>query len=293
MPSFDPLELPIPQRHQYLIGTVAPRPIAFASTISEEGIPNLAPYSFFNVFSSNPPIAIFSSNRRVRNQTTKDTLHNVEANREVVINLVNHAIVQQMALASVDYPAEVNEFEKAGLTPVASDIVKPFRVKEAPASFECKVEDILPLGDNGGAGNLIICRIVRMHLADEILDENQKVDPYKADLMGRMGRAFYCRANGESVFPLVRSVVEMSMGFDQLPEPIRHSTVLTGNDLAQLAGLTEIPAFDESILADAEVIDAQAGNVQDRSLRLHQYAQQLIATGKLHLAWQVLLSEIQ
>ena len=289
MLTIDPAQTPIPELHQYLIGAVAPRPIAFASTRSPEGDTNLAPYSFFNVFSSNPPILVFSSNRRVRGNTTKDTLHNVEATREVVINIVNYNLVHQMALASVEYPAGISEFEKTGLTPLPAQRVKAYRVAEAPVQFECRVQDIIPLGQDGGAGNLIICEVLLIHIQKEILDEQGRIDPYKADLVARMGRAFYCRANGEAVFPLVRPTNELGIGVDQLPESVRLSRVLTGNDLARLAAVTALPQPRPDILADPEVMDALAGNVQDRDLRLHRYAQQLIEAGDLDQAWQVLL----
>ena len=293
MRSIDPTQIPTPELHQYLIGTVAPRPIAFVSSLSAEGEPNLAPYSFFNVFGSNPPIAVFSSNRRVRDNSTKDTFSNVEATREVVINLVSHDIVHQMTLASVEYPHGVSEFAKAGLTPLPSEVVKPFRVKESPVQFECKVEQMIPTGEGGGAGTLMVCRILRMHLSEHIFDENDKIDPQRIDLMGRLGRAFYCRANGDAVFPILRPVNRIGMGVDQLPEHIQLSPILTGNDLAQLAAYPELPPFDEATLSDPEVMNARAGNQQDMSRRLHLHAQQAIADGNLDLAWQVLLSEVQ
>ena len=199
MLSIDPSKIPTKDLHQYILGAVSPRPIAFASTISTEGVPNLAPYSFFNAFSSNPPILIFSSNRRVSNNTTKDTLKNVEDTGEVVINVVPHAIVRQMALASIEYGPEVNEFVKSGLTPLPSECVRPFRVAESPVQMECTVERILPLGEGGGAGNLIICRIVRMHISESVLNEKGRIDPHKIDLMGRMGRFYYVRASGAAV----------------------------------------------------------------------------------------------
>lgn len=291
MRSIDPTQVSTPELHQYLIGTVAPRPIAFVSSLSADGDPNLAPYSFFNVFGSNPPIAVFSSNRRVRDNSTKDTLGNVEATREVVINLVSYDIVQQMTLASVEYPHGVSEFTKAGLTPIPSEVVKPFRVQESPVQLECKVEQMIPTGDSGGAGTLIVCRILRLHMSEHIFDENDKIDPQRIDLMARMGRAFYCRAHGEAVFPILRPVNRIGMGVDQLPEHIRLSAVLTGNDLAQLAAYPEAPSFDEGSLSDPEIMNARAGNQQDMSRRLHLHAQQAIAEGNIDLAWQVLLSE--
>lgn len=293
MLTIDPQSTPTPDLHQYLIGSVAPRPIAFVSSLSAEGEPNVAPYSFFNVFGSNPPIAVFSSNRRVRDHSTKDTLGNVEATGEVVINLVNYAMVHQMTLASVEYPRGVNEFEKAGLTPLPADLVKPFRVKESPVQMECKVEQMIPTGEGGGAGTLIVCRIVRIHIDEAIIDERGRIDPHKADLMGRMGRAFYCRASGEAVFPILRPVNKIGIGVDQLPQHIRLSEVLTGNDLARLAAVEEPPAYEESMLADPEVMNALAGNAQDRRRRLHLHAQALIAADEVDRAWQVLLTEAE
>jgi len=241
MLTIDPIQIPTKDLHQYILGAVSPRPIAFASTISTDGVPNLAPYSFFNAFSSNPPILIFSSNRRVANNTTKDTLKNVEDTGEVVINVVPHAIVRQMALASIEYGPEVNEFVKSGLTPLPSECVRPFRVAESPVQMECTVEKILPLGDDGGAGNLIICRIVRMHISESILNEKGRIDPHKIDLMGRMGRFYYVRASGAAVEEIVQEVTSLGIGFDGLPKTLLHSKVLTGNNLGQLASLTALP----------------------------------------------------
>jgi len=221
MIRIDPQNTPTADLHQYLLGSVSPRPICFASTVDSEGNPNLAPYSFFNVFSSNPPIAIFSSNRRVRDNTTKDTLHNIESTKEVVINVVNYDIVQQMTLASIEYPSTVNEFEKAGFTALKSELIKPLRVKESPVQMECKVKEIIPLGESGGAGNLIVCEVVLMHINETILDDEGKIDPHKIDLMGRMGRAFYCRASGDAVMKIHRPVNQIGIGIDALPESVR------------------------------------------------------------------------
>lgn len=240
--SINPDAIPTREFHQFLLGSVAPRPIAFVSTINEDGVANLAPYSFFNVFSSNPPIAVFSSNRRVSNNTTKDTLYNIQLNKEAVINVVDYSIVRQMAIASVEFPSSISEFEKSGLTPQKAEIVSPPMVKESPASMECTVEDIITLGEHGGAGHLIICKIHRLHVREEAIDENDRIDPHKMDLMGRMGRAFYCRASGENVFPIVQAVTKVCIGFDSLPAEIRTSQILTGNELAMLAGALELPA---------------------------------------------------
>lgn len=291
MLTIDPANTPIPDLHQYLVGAVAPRPIAFASTISEDGIPNLAPYSFFNVFGSNPPTLIFSSNRRVRGNTTKDTLHNVEATQEVVINVVNHAIVNQMSLAGIDYPSNVSEFDKSGLTPIPSDLVKPFRVKESPVQFECTVKEIIPLGEEGGAANLIICDVLRLHINEMILGENGRIDPHKIDLMGRMGRAFYVRASGEHVYPIQRPVSVLGIGFDGLPQDVLRSTILTGNDLAELAAFEAIPAANPDLMKDPRIMDILAGNQQDQEKQLHLYAQELIQAKEVLKAWEVLLVE--
>lgn len=245
MLSIIPSEIPQGVLHQHLLGCISPRPIAFASTVDENGNSNIAPYSFFNCFSSNPPILVFSSNRKGTDNTTKDTLHNVEATGEVVINMVSHSILRQMTVASIAYPAGVSEFEKSGLTPIESDLVKPFRVKESPAQLECKVQQIIPLGDKGGAGNLIICEVVKMHIDENVMDENGKIDPQKIDLMGRMGRAFYVRASGKNVYPIFQNVGEITIGFDQLPESIRNSEILTGNNLGQLAGMTALPTAED------------------------------------------------
>ncbi|MEM6966521.1 MAG: flavin reductase family protein [Bacteroidota bacterium] len=241
MLAIDPKKTPQKDLHQYLLGCVAPRPIAFASTVDENGNHNIAPYSFFNCFSSAPPIVIFSSNRRGTDNTTKDTLHNIQTTGEVVINMVSHSIVHQMAVASISFPPEVDEFKKSGLTPIPSDLVKPYRVAESPAQLECKVQQIISLGDQGGAGNLIICEVVRIHIDENVLNDNKRIDPHKIDLMGRMGRAFYVRASGENIYSIYQRVTEIAIGYDQLPESIRNSEILTGNNLGQLAGLTALP----------------------------------------------------
>ena len=236
----NPGDLKTKDLHQFIIGSVAPRPIAFASTLDENGVANIAPYSFFNAFSSNPPIVVFSSNRRVSNNTTKDTLHNIEKTGEVVINMVNYDIVHQMALSSIEYPADVSEFEKSGLTPIPADLVKPFRIKESPVHMECQVREINTLGREGGAGHLIICDVLRLHIKDEIID-NGRINPHKIDLVGRMGRAYYCRASGDAVFSLYQPVTRLGIGWDSLPQSIRESTVLSGQEISALASLPGKP----------------------------------------------------
>lgn len=257
MLKIDPSTTPTADMHQYLLGAVSPRPIAFASTIDENGVANLAPYSFFNCFSSNPPTLVFSSNRKVSDNTTKDTLHNVEKNKEVVVCAVNYSIVRQMTIASVSFPSEVSEFEKSGLTPVKADLVKPYLVKESPVNMECRVTDIISLGDKGGAGNLIICEVLRMHIDEAILDEEQKIDPHKIDLMGRMGRAFYTRASGDSIHKIFQPVVPVTIGFDQLPDNVKTSKILTGNNLGQLAGMKTAPIESEVLALKTENKEVQ------------------------------------
>lgn len=283
----NPNSLSTAQLHQILVGTINPRPIALASTMDEDGNPNLAPYSFFNVFSSNPPIMIFSSNRKVSDGLTKDTLHNVMTTKEVVINVVNFSIVHQMAVTSVGFPTGVSEFDKAGLTPIKSDEVKPFRVKESPVQYECKVQEIIPLGDKGGAGHLIICEVVRIHISDLIFDDNGKIDPIKLDTVGRMGRAFYTRASGD-IFKIHQPVNQISVGYDQLPEHVQESTVLSGNDIGKLAGLPKLPT-NEEILALKN--DKRITYLMEApsNYALHTYARAEIKAGHYEYALKLLM----
>jgi len=289
MLSIDPKDTPQKDLHQFILGTVAPRPIAFVSTIDEEGNKNLAPYSFFNAFSSNPPIVVFSSNRRGSDNTTKDTLHNVRVSGECVINAVNYAIVRQMAVASVDFPTGVSEFEKTGLTPIPSDLVKAFRVAESPAHMECKVKDIITLGEGGGAGHLIICEVVRMHIAHEVLTDRKRIDPDKMDLMGRMGRAYYVRCSGDAIHTIVQEYNPVSIGYDHLPDHIKNSPVLTGNDLGKLAGQVSFPTLEE--IADAreqaDVIQALAQHNPTEAL--HYLAKTYLDKEEVKRGFSVLL----
>ena len=289
MKTIDPKAIPTSELHQYILGSVAPRPIAFASTMDAEGRPNLAPYSFFNAFSSNPPILVFSSNRKVSDNTTKDTLHNVRETGEVVVHAVNFSMVRQMTLASVEYPPEVNEFEKAGFTPVPSVLVRPFRVAESPVHMECKVRDIITLGDGGGAGHLIICDVLLLHISEDVLDERGRINPHKMDLVGRMGRFYYARASGEAVYNIEQRVDKFGMGFDRLPFGIRHSRILTGNDLAQLAAL-EFPPTAEAL--DLIALDSRLEGIQATNNpkdELHRIVQTELAKADIHtascLAW--------
>lgn len=286
-----PSEIKTAQLHAYLLGAVAPRPICFASTIDEEGNMNLSPFSFFNVFGSKPPILVFSPARRVRNNTIKHTLENAIQTKEVVINVVNYAIVQQMSLASCEYEKGVNEFEKAGLTPIASELVKPFRVKEAPVQLECKVLEVKATGDEGGAGNLVICEVVCMHINDEVLNEQLQIDPHKIDLVARMGGDFYCRASGNAVFEVAKPNLNLGVGVDQLPATIRLSKVLTGNHLGILGNCTSVPRMDNAFKdAHLDLLLAQDfAHPEERTHALHAYAKELLDANKIDQAWQVLL----
>ncbi|MBK7699490.1 MAG: flavin reductase family protein [Saprospiraceae bacterium] len=268
-----PGQIPTKDLHQYIIGAVAPRPIAFVSTLDENGIQNLAPYSFFNAFSSNPPIVVFSSNRRVSDNTTKDTLHNVRVNKECVVNVVPYSIVRQMSLASVEFPSEVSEFGKVGLTPEPSDTVAAPRVLESPVNMECKVKDIIELGEHGGAGHLIICEVTMIAVAESVIHDD-RLDPHKLDLMGRMGRNYYVRASGDAVSEIYQSVTAIPLGFDGLPKSIRESKILTGNEIAALASLTKVPEISEKNLTADDI-----KNISEAEK--HQMASELIAEGKV------------
>ena len=224
-----PGEIKTGELHSYLLGAVAPRPICFASTVDAAGIPNLSPFSFFNVFGSNPTTLVFSPARKVRDNTTKHTLQNIYETKEVVINVVNYAMVQQASLSSCEYPKGVDEFEKVGFTKLASEKVKPFRVAESPVQMECKVRDIIETGTEGGAGNLVICEVLVMHINDNILNEKKQINPHKIDLVARMGGDFYCRTSGNAVFEVTKPHTQLGIGVDALPESIRNSRILTGN----------------------------------------------------------------
>ena len=244
MLSILPQEVSTGKLHGYLLSAVSPRPIAFASTVDDLGNVNLSPFSFFNVFSANPPILVFSPARRVRDNTTKHTLENILITKEVVINIVNYDMVQQMSLSSTEYPAGVNEFLKSGLTEVASDIVKPPRVQEAPVQFECKVNDVIALGNQGGAGNLIIAEVVKLHIKETILDADGKIDANKIDAVARMGGNWYNRSR-EGMFEVIKPIKTRGIGVDALPVSIKNSTILTGNDLGILGNSERIPTMDE------------------------------------------------
>ncbi|WP_047549978.1 flavin reductase family protein [Psychroserpens sp. Hel_I_66] len=289
MASFTPKDISTGKLHSYLLSAVAPRPIAFASTMDADGNPNLSPYSFFNVFSANPPILIFSPARRVRDNTTKHTLENVKATKEVVINVVNYDIVQQMSLSSTEYNQGVNEFEKAGLTMLASEIVKPFRVAESPVQMECKVKEVVELGTEGGAGNLVICEVVKLHIADEMLDENGAIDQNKLDLVARAGGSFYSRAN-KGFFEIPKPLSSLGIGVDNMPENVKNSMILTGNDLGMLGNVDALPSKADIDNFIKEVSDNYP-NIKGMSHReKHKIARNYLSYGDVDSAWKLLLS---
>jgi len=289
MISFHPKDLSTARLHGYLLSAVAPRPIAFASTIDADGNPNLSPFSYFNVFSSNPPILIFSPARRVRDNTTKHTLENVEAVKEVVINVVNYDIVQQMSLTSTEYPDGVNEFEKAGLTMLPSDEIKPFRVAESPVQFECKVNEIVHLGKEGGAGNLVICEVVKLHISDEVINEDSTINQEALDLVARAGGSYYSRAK-KGFFEIPKPLKTMGIGVDTMPEQVRNSMILTGNNLGMLANVEALPKEDE-VNQFINDISERYPDIKTASHRQkHKLAQNYLSYGDVESAWKLLLS---
>ncbi len=289
MISFEPKDISVGKLHGYLLSAVAPRPIAFASTIDAGGNSNLSPFSFFNVFSANPPIMIFSPARRVRNNTKKHTLENVEQVKEVVINVVNFDIVQQMSLSSTEYPEGVNEFEKAGLTMLKSDLVKPFRVAESPVQFECKVNEIVNLGTEGGAGNLIICEVVKMHITNEVLNDDETINQEQLDLVARAGGSYYSRAK-VGYFEIPKPISTLGIGVDAMPEHVRNSMILTGNDLGVLGNVEAMPT-KESIEAFVNDVSERYPNIKDATHReKHKIAQNYLSFGDVGSAWKLLLS---
>ena len=289
MTSFEPKELSTSKLHSYLLSAVAPRPIAFASTLGADGNPNLSPFSFFNVFSANPPIMIFSPARRVRDNTTKHTLENAESTREVVINVVNYDIVHQMSLSSTEYTEDVNEFEKSGLTMLKSDLVKPYRVAESPVQFECKVNEIVKLGTEGGAGNLIICEVVKLHIANEVLNEDSSINQERLDLVARAGGSYYSRAK-KGFFEIPKPLTTLGIGVDNLPEHIKNSMTLTGNDLGMLANVEGLPDPDE-VKEFVKLVGDRYPNIKSVSVReKHKLAHKYLSYGDIESAWRLLLS---
>ena len=294
MLTIDPNQVSIAEFHSFLLGTVAPRPIAFASTIDTKGNVNLSPFSFFNVFGTNPPVLVFSPSRRVRDNTTKHSLENVLEIPEVVINLVNFSMVEQMSLASTEYEKGVNEFVKSGFTGVKSQLVRPPRVKESPVALECKVLQVLPIGEGGGSANLVICEVLLMHISESILNDNGQVDPFKLDAVARMGRDWYCRANGEALFEIPKPIRNKGIGVDQIPEEIRNSPVLTGNNLGRLGNAEHLPSLVEieQFSQDPAILEMKNRFRNDSEgfyFHLHQYGREVLESGNLAMAWLILL----
>lgn len=289
MKSFSPSDLSTPELHGIMLGSIGPRPIAFASTVDEDGQPNLSPFSFFNVFGANPPIMVFSPARRVRNNTTKHTLENCKATKEVVINIVNYAIVQQMSLSSTEYAEGVNEFEKSGLTAVKSDVVKPFRVAESPVQYECKINEIIELGKEGGAGNLIICEVVKLHVQEDLLNTDLKIDQSKIDLVSRMGGSWYSRAK-EGLFEVEKPITTLGIGVDEIPNYIKESKILTGNDFGKLGNVEKLPTYEE-IKKFIEEKDLKVFLDESTDHKVHLVAQEYLNENRVLDAWKILLAK--
>ncbi|HRF82194.1 MAG TPA: flavin reductase family protein [Flavobacteriales bacterium] len=294
MKSLGPANLAIPELHSYLVGAIGPRPVAFASTVDADGRPNLSPFSFFNVFGANPPLLIFSPARRGRDNTTKHSYHNVKAVPEVVINVVTYSMVHQTSLASTEFAEGVNEFVKSGFTPIASEKVRPFRVKESPVQFECVVKQVIETGTGGGAGNLVICEVVMIHVNEHVLDANGRIDQRKIDLVGRMGGHFYARAHGDALFELAQPNTNIGVGVDNLPPEARNSHILTGNDLGKLGVVSSIPdetAVNEYKLTElSDIFIAHKDQPSTLLNALHQHAHDLLAQDRVDEAWKTLLA---
>lgn len=291
MKSFEPHVLSPMQLQSYLQTAIAPRPIAFASTIDANGKPNLSPFSFFNVFSSNPPILVFSPARRVRNNTVKHTLLNCEATKQVVINIVDYNIVQQMSLSSTEYPEGVNEFIKSGLTMLPSDMIKPYRVAESPVQFECKVNEIIALGNQGGAGNLIICEVVKIHVSENILDDNGMIDQQKIDLVARLGGNWYTRAN-KGLFEVEKPLVTLGIGVDAIPDFIKESKFFDGNDLGKLGNIETLPTEEEINIFVKNNVAVKGVLSSDDTEKIHLKAKEYLNNNEVLSAWKVLLAKL-
>lgn len=290
MVSITPKEISPLKLQGFLQSSVGPRPIAFASTMDKNGNPNLSPFSFFNVFSANPPILVFSPARRVRDNSIKHTLINCEATKEVVINVVNYAIVQQMSLSSTEYPEGVNEFLKSGLTMLPSEVVKPFRVAESPVQFECKVNQIISLGTEGGAGNLIICEVVKLHIDESVLDENGNIDQYKIDLVSRMGGNWYSRAN-QGLFEIPKPLTTLGIGVDNIPEFIKESPIFSGNDLGMLGNVESLPTTEEINIFVKENIHVKGVLSSADEEKVQLKAKEFLNNQDALSAWKVLLAK--
>lgn len=290
MISIDPKEIPTAKLQGYLQGSVGPRPIAFASTVDKDGNPNLSPFSFFNLFSANPPILVFSPSRRVRDNTIKHTLINAEATREVVINVVSFDMVQQVSLSSTEYGDGVNEFLKAGFTAIPSDLVKPFRVKESPVQFECKIQEIISLGTEGGAGNLIICEVIKMHIDEKILDENGGIDQHKIDLVSRLGGNWYSRSNA-GLFEVEKPLTTLGIGVDNIPDFVKQSAVFDGNDLGKLGNVEALPTFEEIDIFVKANFAVKGVLSSDDQEKVHLKAKEYLDNNDVISAWKMLLTQ--
>jgi flavin reductase (DIM6/NTAB) family NADH-FMN oxidoreductase RutF len=289
MISIDPKDISSAKLQGYLQSAVGPRPIAFASTIDKNGKPNLSPFSFFNVFSANPPILIFSPARRVRDNSIKHTLINAEATREVVINVVNFDMVQQTSLSSTEYADGVNEFLKAGFSAIPSELVKPYRVAQSPVQFECKVNEIISLGNEGGAGNLVICEVLKIHINESILDDNGTIDPYKIDLVSRMGGNWYSRAN-QGLFEVTKPLTTLGIGVDRIPDYIKESPVFDGNDLGKLGNIEALPTTEEINIFVNKNFAVKGVLSADDVLKQHQKAKEYLDKNEVNSAWKVLMA---
>ena len=289
-----PSEISVPELHGLLLGSVGPRPIAFASTVDEQGRSNLAPFSFFNVFSANPPMLIFSPARRGTDNTTKHTYENIKKTMEVCINVVNYDIIQQTSLASTEYPEGTNEFIKAGLTPLDSELIKSKRVAESPVQMECKVRQVIELGDQGGAGNLILAEVVMMHINENVLDSNGKIDQNKIELVARLGGNWYSKGFGDALFEVEKPLTTLGIGVDSIPQEIRNSKFLTGNDLGILGNVEHLP--DETAVNDYRLVELSDlfVSLEDEPKKLeeelHKHAHHLLSEGKTEEAWMTLLA---
>lgn len=294
MLTIDPNEIPKPQLYHYLTGAIGPRPIAFASTIDEKGNANLAPFSFFNAFGANPPILVFSPTRSGRTNETKDTYNNVKVIPECVINIVNYSIVQQASICSSPFEPGVDEFLKSGLTPIKSDVVRPFRVKESPVQMECKVNQVIECGDQGIAPNLIICEVVKMHINEDILNKEGMIDQHKIDLVARMDGNWYCRANEASMFEVEKPIARIGIGFDRIPSDILGSKILSGNDLGKLGSIEKLPEETEvneyKLIELSDVFVSLISEPLKLEEKLHLLAKEKLVNNEIEEAWKILLT---
>jgi len=290
MLTIDPKEISTAKLQGYLQSAIAPRPIAFASTIDKNGKPNLSPFSFFNIFSANPPILVFSPARRVRDNSIKHTLVNCQDTKQVVINVVNYDMVQQMSLSSTEYADGVNEFEKAGLTAIPSELVKPYRVAESPVQLECVVNQIIPLGTEGGAGNMIICEVVKIHINEAVLDANGVIDPVKIDLVSRLGGNWYSRAN-QGLFEVEKPLATLGIGVNAIPDFIKESPIFKGNDLGKLGNVEALPTEEEITIFVKQNFEVKGVLSADDEMKKHQLAKEYLDKNEALTAWKVLLAK--